>query len=108
MQIQEINPRNLNDVEVEMLRLGVPAGELAPMSQRGLFHVIRVSGIGPEDARNLKTEMDAAGGSAAMPLSAYGDRPEGGVNVLLMGTREAFGRLFAQAPPGLETATGPG
>jgi len=97
-EIFVINPRRTQDLEVEMLRMGLPRDNLAPMAGRGLFRVLRVSGLSREKALKLKGFASAAGIDIAMPLS---DEPH--PEILLMGTGYAFQKCLSDtggAPEG--------
>ncbi len=90
MYIQGIHPRNLNDIVVEMVRLGIPPRKLEAMATRGLFQVLRVTGVSPAAGRIIKEEMLAAGGDAAMPLSAYEATSPHSFDLILMGSLDTY------------------
>ena len=93
MQIHLVHPRDLSDVEVELLRIGAPDSELAPLAGLGVFRTLRIGGMDSAAAREFKDAMTAAGGAAAMSLEAY-DGKSGAADLLLMGTIEAFRRCL--------------
>ncbi|MFC1474464.1 dihydropteroate synthase [bacterium] len=93
MQIHLVHPRDLSDVEVELLRIGAPESEIEALAGRGTFRALRVSGLNADAARRLKDAMSAAGGSAAMPLDSY-DKNENDTDVLLMGALDDFRRCL--------------
>lgn len=96
MIVDGLFTRNAGDVKVEMIRHGVSATDIEPMTSRGVFHVLRVSGVSGNISGELKKRMSKYGGSAAAPISP-GERSE--VDVLLMGTSDAYHSCFG---PGSE------
>lgn len=100
MDVQGIHPRNMDDVVVEMVRLGVPPRKLEAMASRGMFHVLRVSGVTPEAGRALREWMLESGGDAALPLSAGDDSASDTLDLILMGTLDAFRSCIERAAGG--------
>lgn len=99
MIVDGLFTRNAGDVKVEMIRHGVSETEIEPMTARGVFHVLRVSGVSGELSGRLKALMAKSGGSAATPISPQNSIK---VDVLLMGTSDIYHKSFG---PGSEAET---
>ncbi len=95
MEIQGIEPSNLNEVVAEMARIGAAPETFEPVVSRLLFRVLRVSGISPAAALSVKKELLAAGGDASLPASACRNNPPEKIDILVAGTLDAFRRCLS-------------
>lgn len=92
MIVDGLFTRNAGDIKVEMIRHGISETEIEPMSARGVFHVLRISGVSGRVSGELKKQMTQAGGSAAAPLLPDS---RADVDILLMGTSDVYQICFA-------------
>jgi len=84
------------DLRREMERIGVSKPGTAIMVPKGVFRVLKVSGLPAAQANIVKQEMLAKGGEAAVNWHSYLAQEGATSDVLLMGTLRHFRRLIAK------------
>jgi len=104
----EFNPRILplatvEELQAEMERIGAEAEGIEIMAPKGLFHAVKLEGVGADAARVLKEHMLALGGEAVLSQTAYGGQ-EVTTDVLLLGTLSHYRALTAKLRVGSASA----
>ena len=93
------------EVETALLDIGVDPRGREIMSPKGLFFLLRATGLSYRAAAIIKQEMLAKGGEAAIPRDVYtGD--DGRAEVVMMATAAQYAavcRTLAEEPFGLRT-----